>query len=117
MFMVLMTPARLQHLTEEMVDQWRAAVVKWETMDDVVLFDEVREIICRAVCTWAGVSLKPAEVKQRTRDIAAMIEGAGAIGLQHWQGRLARRRTAAVLVRKRQPLDLEKGNVANGAMT
>ena len=92
MFMSLMTPQSIKRLAEMTGDQWRAAVGKWYAMDTVVLFDEVQEILCRAVCLWAGVPLKELEVKQRTRDLALMIEGAGAVGLKHWQSRQARKR-------------------------
>lgn len=93
MFMAMMTPGRIQQLADLTAEQWRAYIGKWETMDRVVLFDEAQEILCRAICTWAGVPLQETEVKQRTADIAAMIAGTGAVGPRHWQARAARRRT------------------------
>lgn len=92
MFMALMTPESIMRLAEMTGDQWRAAISSWYGMNQVVLFDEVQEILCRAVCLWAGVPLQDAEVKQRTRDLALMIEGGGAIGLKHLQSRRARKR-------------------------
>jgi fatty-acid peroxygenase len=93
MFMSLMTPTGIQRLTDVMADQWRARIRKWEGMDDVVLFHEVEEILCRAACGWAGVPLAEPEAKQRTREFAAMIDGAGAIGPRNWRGQVLRART------------------------
>lgn len=92
MFMSLMTPEGIADLVERTADQWHAALGQWETADRVVLFDELQEILCRAVFSWADVPLDEADVARTTADIAAMIEGAGAVGPRHWRGRLARNR-------------------------
>lgn len=93
MFMSLMGPESIQQLVDSFTDLWRAYVGKWEDMDRVVLHDEVQEILCRAVCKWAGVPLTPAAGRERTREFAAMIDGAGAVGPRNWKGLLLRRRT------------------------
>jgi fatty-acid peroxygenase len=95
MFMSLMTPASRERLADATEAQWREHLAKWEAMDEVVLHDEAREIMCRAVCGWAGVPLAEFEVEQRTREFAAMIEGAGTFGPRNWVGLLLRRRTEA----------------------
>lgn len=92
MFMALMSAEEVGRLTDLTAVQWRAYAEKWATMDKVVLFDEVMEILCRAVCMWAGVPLKESEVKRRTGEMAAMIDAPAAIGLRHLRGRLGRRR-------------------------
>lgn len=92
MFMSLMTPEGIDDLVTLVSGQWHQYIEKWEQKESVVLFDEVRELLCRAVCTWTGVPLRESEVEQRTADLGAMIDGSGAIGLQHWQGRWARTR-------------------------
>ena len=91
MFMSLMTPASAKQLVNEAANQWRAHIAKWETMDEVVLHYEVQDILCRAVCQWAGIPLDEAEAQQRTREFAAMIDGAGAVGPRNWRGMLLRR--------------------------
>ncbi len=92
MFMSLMTPESIDHLSELTAQHWRAYLKKWEAMDQVVLFFEVEEILCRAVCAWAGVPLEESEVAQRTQDFEAMIDASGAVGLRHMRGRRARGR-------------------------
>ncbi|MBM7694530.1 cytochrome P450 [Peribacillus deserti] len=62
-------------------------------MEKIILFDEIQEILCRAACQWAGVPLKESELKQTADDFGAMVDAFGAVGLRHWQGRRARKRT------------------------
>lgn len=92
MFMSLMTPDGIDALVTLASEQWTRYIETWEQTGRVVLFDEVRELLCRAVCAWTGVPLRESEVEQRTADLGAMIDGSGAIGLRHWQGRRARTR-------------------------
>jgi fatty-acid peroxygenase len=92
MFMSLMTPESIRQLTDLMAGQWGDYTGKWEKMKRVVLFDEVSEILCRAVCRWVGVPLNESEVKKRANDFVAMIDSPAALGPRHWRGRLARSR-------------------------
>jgi fatty-acid peroxygenase len=93
MFMALMGPESIARLADRMADEWRAFLEKWETLDGVVLHDETEEILCRAACAWAGVPLSEPDAGRRTREISAMIDGAGAIGPRLWRGLLLRART------------------------
>jgi fatty-acid peroxygenase len=93
MFMSLMSPESIRELADATDDRWRAQIGKWEGMDRVVLHDEAQEILCRAVCEWAGVPLAESEARQRAREFAAMIDGAGAVGPRNWRGQLLRART------------------------
>lgn len=89
-FMALMTPEHMDQLNDLTHHYCRDYARTWQQMDRVVLFDEIEEILCRAVCDWSGVPLPAAEVKQRTRQLSQMIAGSGHIGPQHWQARRAR---------------------------
>lgn len=93
MFMSLMSPEHIQRLTERFTDQWRARLEKWEARGPVVLHEEVQAVLCRAVCAWTGVPLTEDEARQRTREFAAMIDGAGSVGPRNWWGLLLRTRT------------------------
>ena len=59
-------------------------------MDEVTLYEEGKEILCRIACQWAGVPLEDDDVKEMTKDLAAMFESPAAIGPNHWLGRNAR---------------------------
>ena len=58
-----MSPARI----DDLVNPDPSAVAKTTPSggrrpDRIVLFTEAREVLCRAVCEWAGVPLPEAEV-------------------------------------------------------
>jgi len=84
---------RVQKLVADFEEAWQARIAIWADMNEVVLHDEVEQILCGAVCQWAGVPLTEAAVLQRTREFSAMIDGAGAIGPRSWKGMLLRART------------------------
>lgn len=91
MFMSLMTPQRVAALTALAEAEWRAAAERWAHMERVVLYDEMRTMLMRAVCAWSGVALPPDDVERRTRQVTALFEFAGSVGPKHWLARLARR--------------------------
>lgn len=91
-FMSLMTPERIQLLAQLSLEQWHTYSEKWEKAGKVTLFEKAQEILCRAVCQWAGVPLQESEVELRAKDFIAMVDGLAAIGPRHWRGRRARKR-------------------------
>lgn len=97
MFMSLMSPERIAELGQLFAQELRLRTERWASIDHVVLYDEMHEILTRAVCAWSGVPMQEAEVGWRTRDLTAMFDAAGAVGPRHWRSRLARRRAEAWL--------------------
>lgn len=93
MMMSLMTPERIQQLVDLVEERWCHRLSVWQAMEDVDLFDEVQHILCGAVCEWCGIAVSDRDLDERTREIAAMIDGAGAVGWRNWRGILLRRRT------------------------
>ncbi|MGG3798548.1 cytochrome P450 [Metabacillus fastidiosus] len=90
MFMSIMSPEELEKLTGIIEEQWESAVNKWEGMEEVVLYEEVKEILCRSACQWAGVPVEEDKIKGLTKDLGAMFESVAVIGPKHWMGRNAR---------------------------
>ncbi|WP_420473922.1 cytochrome P450 [Noviherbaspirillum sp. ST9] len=93
MLMSLVDEDRVRDLVANFEDAWQARIPAWTAMEQVVLHTEVEQLLCAAVCQWAGVPLTPAAVEQRAGEFAAMIDGAGAIGPRNWRGLLLRVRT------------------------
>jgi fatty-acid peroxygenase len=93
MFMSLMTADRLGELIGLFEEHWLRRIAQWAEMDEVVLHCETEQLLCGAVCQWVGVPLTEAANRQRTREFAAMIDGAGAVGPRNWKGLLLRSRT------------------------
>ncbi|WP_035175384.1 cytochrome P450 [Bacillus atrophaeus] len=92
LFMSLMTPPHQKRLAELAMEQWVAALSKWEGAEKVELFEEAKNVLCKIACQWAGVPLKETEVKERADDFSAMVDAFGAVGPRHWKGRRARPR-------------------------
>ncbi len=92
MFMSIMSPSELENLTDITREQWELSVDKWEQMDKVVLYEEMKEMMCRTACQWAGVPLQTDEEKKLTNDLGAMFESPATVGPIHWLGRNARNR-------------------------
>ncbi|MBC3542383.1 cytochrome P450 [Rufibacter sediminis] len=92
MFMSLMTPDSLHQINRLMSQQWQRYIKKWEQMEQVVLFEEVQDLLCRVACAWTGVPLKEKEVRKRAQDFTAMVDAFGAVGPRHMRGRKARKR-------------------------
>ena len=93
MFMSLMTPERIDILKELTAGSWRVYAQRWTAQDRVVLYDEVQQLLTRAVCTWAGVPLPEPEVRRRTAELTALFDYAGSVGPEHWWSRLSRKRS------------------------
>lgn len=93
MFMSMMNRSSIQQLLSIAELHWRQAISKWQSADSVELMPEVEKIICGAVCQWSGIVLTEKETAQRSKEIAAMIDGAGSIGWRNWRGLFLRRRT------------------------
>jgi fatty-acid peroxygenase len=92
-FMSLMSADAIGRLVRQMEAEWRDRLPRWRTAGTIVLDDEVHAILGRVACRWAGLNLSPREEAARTRELTAMIEGAGSIGPRNWKGLWLRTRT------------------------
>ncbi|MBX9630152.1 MAG: cytochrome P450 [Burkholderiales bacterium] len=92
MFMSLMTPERIEQLVQLTAAEWEIRAHGWTAMGEVSLYPELHSLLTRAACAWAGVPLADSEVDARTREIAALFDHAGSVGLRHFWSRWARKR-------------------------
>ncbi len=93
MLLSLMGRASIEKMVDLMTEEWLNFMHRWESRDRVILHGEFEEILCRAACKWAGVPLSNDEAKERTRELAAMIDGAGSVGPRNLRGHFLRGRT------------------------
>lgn len=114
-FLSLMTPQGIGRLSELAEEQWRAYAARWETADRVVLHAQVRELLCRAACAWAGVPLDESEVERRTHNLGELIDSPAAVGPKHWKGRLARWRAERWIGSLVEQVRAETLSVAEGS--
>jgi fatty-acid peroxygenase len=91
MFLAMMGGASVARLADELERAFRIATLSWSRRDEVVLHDEARALLCDAVCAWAGVPLH-GQLRARTAQLGAMIEGAGSFGARAAWGLVQRSR-------------------------
>lgn len=92
MFLALMSDERLQQLNSIFSHEFMLAAQRWSSMDRIVLYEALHEVLTRSICRWAGVPLDESEVAMRTAELTAMFDRAGAVGPPHWRSRRARNR-------------------------
>jgi fatty-acid peroxygenase len=92
MFLSLMAVESQQRLAELVRGKLEAAIGNWRSKDQIILFDEIKLILCASACEWAGVPLRQSELLGRAEDFNAMVDGFGAVGPRHLKGRSARTR-------------------------
>ncbi|CAB4774792.1 unannotated protein [freshwater metagenome] len=91
MFLQIIQPDRVEVLAELVTQHWRRAVGYWALAGQIDLYPQLQLLLTRAVCEWAGVPLPEAEVENRTRQLTALFDDAGDIGLGHRRSRAARK--------------------------
>jgi fatty-acid peroxygenase len=111
-FLSLMSDAQLARLMEQLAIEWRAAIRRWEHQPQVVLFDEVRDVMLRGVCAWAGIPLRERELARRGRDMVRMVDAFGGIGPRLWAGKLARARSELWIARQIEAVRAGKSDAA-----
>lgn len=94
MFLSLLTQSGVESLVAHAEREWD---VRMQQLGDAAnepkdIFIHIQEIFCKAVCKWAGVSLKPDEVARMRTDLGALIDGAGSVGPRYLRSVVARRR-------------------------
>ena len=93
MFMSLMSEEGIQRFVEMNREEWQNAVDSWVDKGEVVLYEEVKKLLCKSACRWAGVPLSDEEVDKRTDELSSLFESPAAIGPEHWVGRHGRNQT------------------------
>ncbi|NEK57094.1 cytochrome P450 [Geodermatophilus sabuli] len=96
---LLMDPARIAPLVDQVTAAWDAAVPGWAAREQIVLLEEARVVLTRGVCDWVGVPLAADEVDSVARDLTALVDGFATGGPRHWRARRARGRREAWLAR------------------
>lgn len=115
LFLELTTGHRLAAAVRVAEDEWRAAGERWAAADQVVLLPAVETLLTRVALRWAGVpgADDDAEVARRAAELAAMVHGAGSVGLRNLRGEWLRHRSerwARLLV-----ADTRSGDTSGGS--
>lgn len=93
LFLSLTSPLYIKNLLSIFNNNIDDYINKWEKSNEVVLFDEMKEILCLTACQWTGIPIIESEVIKRADDFSEMVDAFGAVGPRHWKGRTARGRS------------------------
>lgn len=93
LFMSLMAPEALSHFTDIMEQVWIPRIAQWRSRQEMALYEEVESILTEAVLKWSGLPAGDGEVRRRTREFSAMIDGAGSAGWRNLRGQYFRARS------------------------
>ncbi|MDF2446998.1 MAG: fatty-acid peroxygenase [Moraxellaceae bacterium] len=86
MFMsVLGSPQNVRALNRLVGRELAATAQGWAENGDVDFYGELRTVLTRAVCDWAGLPLDEDEVALRTEQLTALFDQARLFGPPHWR--------------------------------
>lgn len=84
-------PERAERLAEESLVEWRRLARRTASTGRMPLYPAAQEILTRAVCRWAGLSLEEGQVERWRRELVALFDAAGS-PTRHVHARRARAR-------------------------
>jgi fatty-acid peroxygenase len=93
LFLDLLTGSEVTQIGDLFATRLTAAFKRWRNTGPIVLHDAIAEVLCDAACAWAGVPVAGETLAARTREMTAMIDGAGTAGPRAWRGLMLRRRS------------------------
>ncbi len=96
LFLDTLAPPAVAALAGHVGRHWETALARWPR-DGVALYGAAQDVLARAVCQWAGVSLPEAEAPARTRQLVALFDDAARGLLAHGRARWSRLRLQAWL--------------------
>lgn len=83
MFMSLMSKERLEQLRKLTALRFEEALDEWNGRKEVVLYEEVKKMLTRIACEWAGVPLYASELQERTDQLANLFQDAASVGINY----------------------------------
>lgn len=89
-FLSLLSNDRLSEITQLTRKHWEVTLQKWQQQNEIILYDEVKELLCRAAYEWAGLPINEDELKETAVSVSNLFESAGKLGPNHWKGRMSR---------------------------
>lgn len=90
MMLSLMAPDRLRAIAGLAAEALRDAARRLAGQGTVVMHDELRMVLCRAVCRWSGLELEESDLRDLAEDLGRMIDKAGSLGPANWIARFKR---------------------------
>ncbi len=87
MLMSVMTKEEVARMVDIVKIKWEQAIDQWSQKDQIVFYDEMKELLCKAAFQWIGNPLHEQDTKKLTEELASMFETPAIFGISHWIGR------------------------------
>ena len=87
MLMSVMTKEEVARMVDIVKIKWEQAIDQWSQKDQIVFYDEMKELLCKAAFQWIGNPLHEQNTKKLTEELASMFETPAIFGISHWIGR------------------------------
>lgn len=85
------SPETVQQFARLFGEALRDAARDWPLQGEVDFYGEVRRVLTRAICAWAGLPLDDDEVDQRCEQLSALFDQGRLFGPPHWRSWWQRR--------------------------
>ena len=92
MLLDVVNPEEVTRLAAHFAQEWERSLDRWQHTGRIVLFDELRPMLTRAVTSWAGIPLDEAGVARRAFELSEMVEATGSFGPRNWRALWLRQR-------------------------
>lgn len=115
MFMDFMNENNLNHLQKIVAKHWEHTIQHWENVERVVLYDEMKKMLCAVACEWTGVPVDTDELEERAKAFSSLFESPAKFGPRHWKGRSQRNVVERWLTK--MVTDVRKHEAENNANT
>ncbi len=90
LFMNFMTKESLEEIGDLVEDEWMKSLNEWAKQNNIVLYEEVKQILTIAISKWVGVPLDEVDIESFSKELGNMYESAEKIGMKHFKGKHAR---------------------------
>ncbi|NLY79827.1 MAG: cytochrome P450 [Lysinibacillus sp.] len=92
MFLNVMTKEKIDELLDITKIEWEKALDRWSEEVEIVFYEEVKLLLCKAAFKWIGYPAHEEQAKKLVEELGVMFETPAAFGPQHWAGRNKRNR-------------------------
>lgn len=87
MIMSVMNKEEVARIGDIVKLKWEQAIDQWSQNDQIIFYDEMKELLCKAAFQWIGNPFHEQDTKKLTEELAAMFETPAIFGISHWIGR------------------------------
>lgn len=92
MFLNVMTKEKVDNFLDIMKIEWERALDEWSKKNEIVFYEEMKTLLCKAAFKWIGYPLHEDNAETFMNELGAMFESPAAFGPEHWAGRNKRNR-------------------------